>query len=401
VIERSLLQRPELRCLGAGTLLSSVGMMGEIVVLGWLVLELTNSPFLVGAALGCRALPLFFVGVPAGVLADRVPRPRLLVATGAGQALAAAVLGGLTLLGAVTLNQLMLLTLASGALRGVEHAARQSYAHDVVGSAALVNGLAILGVAMRAGWLLGSLGVGALIAHLGSGWAYLAVAAAYLAGGLALLPARSPAAVAHARPDSLWRGITAFVAAVRADRTLLMLMLLTAAAEVLGFAHQALLPSLSRDVLHTGPEGLGAMNAARAVGGIVGLAASMRGLVRGSGALFVGVLVTFGGSLIALGAAPYVVGFAGVLGVVVAANAAGALADLLAQSLLQQSVPHHLRGRAGGAWVVAIGFAPLGQVQIGALASLFGVSAALGASGLALAALAGATALFYPRLRAL
>jgi len=60
-----------------------------------------------------------------------------------------------------------------------------------------------------------------------------------------------------------------------------------------------------------------------------------------------------------------------------------------------------LRGRAGGAWVVAIGFAPLGQLQIGALASLFGVSAALGASGLALVALAGATALLYPRLRAL
>jgi len=81
--------------------------------------------------------------------------------------------------------------------------------------------------------------------------------------------------------------------------------------------------------------------------------------------------------------------------------AAGALADLLAQSLLQLSVPPHLRGRAGGAWVVAIGFAPLGQLQIGALASLFGVSAALGASGLALVALAGATALLYPRLRAL
>jgi hypothetical protein len=193
----------------------------------------------------------------------------------------------------------------------------------------------------------------------------------------------------------------AFVTAVREDRMLLVLMMLTAAAEVLGFAHQALLPSLSRDVLDTGPEGLGVMNAARAVGGIVGLGASMRGLVRGGGGSFAAVLLAFGGSLIVLGAAPYVVGFGGVVVVVVAANAAGALADLLAQSLLQLRVPHHLRGRAGGAWVVAIGFAPLGQIQIGALASLFGVSAALGASGLALVALAGATALLYPRLRAL
>lgn len=375
-------------------------MMGEVVVLGWLALELTDSPFLVGAALGCRALPLFFVGVPAGVIADRVPRQHLLVATGAGQAVTAAAMGVLTLLGAVTLGQLMLLTLAGGTLRGIEHAARQSYTHDVVGATALVNGLAILGVAMRVGWLLGSLGVGALIAHLGSGHAYLAVAAAYLAGGLAMLPAGAAAPAVAAEPDSLWQGVTAFVAAVKKNRMLLVLMMLTAGAEVLGFAHQALLPSLSRDVLHTGPEGLGVMSAARSVGGILSMLASMRGFAHGGGALFLGVLVSFGGSLIVLGAAPYVVGFAGVVVVVVLANAAGALADLLAQSQLQLSVPHHLRGRAGGAWVVAIGFAPLGQLQIGALASLFGVSAALGASGLALVALAGATAFFYPRLRA-
>ncbi len=395
---------PDLRYLGAGTLLNSIGMMGELVVLGWLALELTDSPFLVGAAMGARALPLFFVGVPAGVIADRLPRQRLLIATGAGQALAAALMGVLALTGAVSLAQLVLLTFVGGILRGLEHAARQSYAHDVVGAAGLVSGLAILGVAMRAGWLVGSLGAGAVIARYGSGHAYLFVAAAYLAGGLAMLPARAvtPAApAAPAPPDSMWQGITGFVNAVNRDRMLLVLMMLTAGAEVLGFAHQALLPSLARDVLHTGPEGLGVLNAARSVGGILALLASLRGFTAGSGALFVAVLVSFGGSLIALGVAPYVVGFLGVVLLVLLANAAGALADLLAQSLLQLRVPAHLRGRAGGAWVVAIGLAPLGQIQIGALASLFGVSAALGASGLGLVALAGATALLYPRLRAL
>ena len=404
---------PDLRYLGAGTLLNSVGMMGEVVVLGWLALELTDSPFLVGAAMGARALPLFFVGVPAGVIADRLPRHRLLIATGAGQALVTALMGVLALTGTVSLAQLVLLTFVGGTLRGLEHAARQSYAHDVVGAAGLVSGLAILGVAMRAGWLVGSLGAGAIIARYGSGHAYLFVAAAYLAGGLTMLPARAVAPAAPygtdspsgsdspSGPDSIWRGITSFVDAVNRDRMLLVLMMLTGGAEVLGFAHQALLPSLARDVLHTGPEGLGTLNAARAVGGILAMLASMRGFTAGSGALFVAVLVSFGGSLIALGVAPYVVGFIGVVLVVLLANAAGALADLLAQSLLQLRVPAHLRGRAGGAWVVAIGLAPLGQIQIGALASLFGVSAALGASGLGLVALAGATALLYPRLRAL
>jgi hypothetical protein len=193
-----------------------------------------------------------------------------------------------------------------------------------------------------------------------------------------------------------------FLTAVRRDRALLVLMALTAGAEILGFAHQVLLPSLARDVLHAGPEGLGVLNAARSAGGILGLAAAMAWRpARGSGALFLLVLGGFGVSLIGLGAAPYLVGFVGVVIVLTVANAAGALADLLAQSLLQLSVPPHLRGRAGGAWVLAIGLAPLGQLQIGALASLFGVSAALGASGLALAAMAVMAALLFPRVRRL
>jgi hypothetical protein len=427
--------------------LNSVGNMGENVVLGWLTLELTNSPFMVGVAMSMRPLPLFFLGVPAGALADRVSRRHLLIVTSLGQALVAASLGTVVLFGAVSVAHVMLFTLATGVLRALEHAARQSYAHDVVGRGALVSGLAFLGVAMRAGWLVGSLGVGAVIARWGAGAAYMAVAAGFLGGALALAsfaaskreargaetgtggrrvplgstaqrsdcevaprprvlhspltpaaPGGRPSPSPRPAPESLTRAVLDFLVLVRRDRTLLVLMMLTAGAEVLGFAHQTVLPSLARDILHVGPEGLGALYAARAVGGVVGLAAATR---RGGagGAAFLGVLVTFGVSLIVLGGAPYAVGFVGVAIVVVIVNAAGALADLFAQSLLQLSVPSELRGRAGGARVVAIGLAPLGQLQIGALASAFGVSVALASSGFALVILAAATALLFPRLK--
>ncbi len=335
--------------------LNAVGMVGEVVVLGWLTLELTNSPFLVGVAMGMRGLPMFFVGVPAGVLADRFPRHRLLMATGALQAVTTATLGVLTLTGLVTLTHVLLLTLAGGAMRGIEHSARQSYTHDVVGPTELMHGFAILGVGTRAGWLLGSLGTGAVIAHFGSGLAYLAVGASYLAGSAALLSASAPAGTTPPAAGSLWQSIVDFVTAMRKDPVLPALMLLTASAEILGFAHQALFPSLARDVLGVGPEGLGAP----------------------------------------------LVGFMGVIVILIVANAAGALADLLAQSLMQLSVPAHLRGRAGGAWVVAIGLGPLGHLQIGALASLFGVAVALGTSGAALVTLALAGALLFPRVRRL
>ena len=384
-------------------LLNSVGMMGEAVVLGWLTLKLTNSPWLVGVAMSMRALPLFFVGVPAGALADRIPRHRLLMATGAGQALTATTLGVLTLLGVVELPHVLVLTLTGGVLRGVEHAARQSYTHDVVGPRELMRGFAVLGVAMRAGWLLGSLGVGAIIARFGSGAGYLGVAGGYLAGAALLLLASTPARTTAPRDGSLWQSIGEFLTAVRRDQQLLVLIALTAGAEILGFAHQVLLPSLARDVLHTGPEGLGVLHAARSAGGIIGLAvaAAAEGTARGTGAVFLLIVGAFGASLIVLAAAPSWVGFVGVVVVLTVANAAGALADLFSQSLLQLSVPAHLRGRAGGAWVLAIGLAPVGQLQIGALASLFGVSAALAATGLGLVTMAVGAALLFPRVRRL
>jgi hypothetical protein len=398
----SLLRIGTFRRLGTAMAFNSIGMMAEAVVLGWLTLELTNSPFLVGVAMAARSLPLFFVGVPAGVVADRFPRQWLLAATGIGQAVTASALGVLTLLGLVTLAWVLALTCLAGVIRGVEHAARQSYTHDVVGAGALMPGLALLGVLMRGGWLIGSLLAGAVIARFGSGAAYLLVAAGFLAGGLVLLGATAPARHAHASTGSVWRGVADFVTAIRTNRTLLALMVLTSGAEMLGFSHQALLPSLARDVLRVGPEALGVMNAARSFGGILGLAVASTGKPgAGAGMLFLVVLASFGVGLVVLGLAPQVVGLAGVILVLVIVNAAGGLTDLLAQGLMQLSVPAGLRGRAGGAWVVAIGLAPLGQLQIGALASLFGVGIALGTSGIALVALTGAAALAYPRLRRL
>jgi hypothetical protein len=400
----ALLRIADFRWLSASIALNSVGMMGEAVALGWLTLQLTNSPLWVGVAMSMRALPLFFVGVPAGALADRAPRHRLLMATGTGQALTAATLGTLALTGVVGFGHVLALTLTNGILRGVEHAARQSYTHDVVGAAGLVKGFAVLGVAMRSGWLVGSLVVGAVIARFDSGAGYLFVACGYLGGALVMwLVSAPPPPESTSENGSLWSSVTEFLTAVRTDRALLVLMALTAGAEILGFAHQVVLPSLARDVLHAGPEGLGLLNGARSVGGILGLAAAVltQGAARSNGALFLLVIGAFGVGLIGLAAAPYLVGLAGVVIVLTIVNAAGALADLLSQSLLQLSVPPHLRGRAGGAWVLAIGCAPLGQLQIGALASLFGVSAALASSGLALAVLAVIAALLFPRVRRL
>ena len=391
-------RHPDARCLGTSALFHAFGMAGEQVVLGWLALELTDSVLMVGVALGLRMLPMLLFGVPAGVVADRVDRVWLLEVTGAATGAATATLGLLALSGRLGIGPLLLLAFVGGSARALHQTARQGFAHDVSGAGRLVQTIVLVGLSSRLGGLAGALAIGAFIARYGAGVAYLAVAAGYLACAAAMLPARTRAR-APVVDGSVVAGVVGFVSMVRRDRTLLSLMALTAAAEMFGFSHQALLPSLARDVLHVGPAGLGVLTGARQAGGLIGIGlVSGLGVARGHGPVFLAVLIGFGAAVLVLGVAP---SFAVVVLILIAVNAMGATCDVLSQTLIQLAVPAGQRGRAGGAWVVAIGMAPLGQFQIGALASLLGVGAALGANGLALIAVAGAAALLVPRLRRL
>jgi len=387
------------RCLNLGVFCHSLSMVGEQVVLGWYILELTDSALMVGVALGLRNLPLLLAGIPAGVVADRGDRVKLLQMSGIVMALMTTTIGFLVALGIAGVWPVLTLTFITGCARALHQTARQSYAHDIAGPGGLVHALALVAFTSRFGGLFGSLLAGFLIARGGSAVAYLAVATGYLASAVAMLPAHSNGRPSSADTGSVSADVFDFLGTIRRDRVLLHLMSLTAIAEVLGFSHQALLPSLARDVLRVGPEGLGVMTAARQVGGLVGIAlTSTLGGARSLGPLFLTVLMAFGASLVSLGLAGT---FVVVVLILVGANALGAVTDVLAQTLIQLTVPADRRGRAGGAWVVAIGMAPLGQFQIGALASLFGVGAALGVHGIALMAVGTAAALLVPKLRKL
>ena len=397
--ETALLRVPGFVRFASVAALNTLTFSGEQVVLGWLVLDLTNSPLLVGVALALRVVPMLFVGLPAGVLADRGDRLVLLRGANSMMALALTSLGTLATLGRATIGSILVITFFVGCARALQQVAQQVHTHDLVGPMRLTQALGALGIAMRIGGLTGSLLAGRLIASRGPGTAYLAAATACILGTL-LLPRRSThRAPAASTATSVWEGVSGFLRAARAERRLPMLMALTAAGEVLGFSHQAVLPSLARDVMHVGPDGLGVMSAARQAGGIVGMLGVGRlSQLGGLMSLWTGVLGLFGAGVATLGLAP---GFGSALLLLFLVNAVGAMSDVLGQSLMQQAVPAALRGRASGAWVVAIGVGPVGQFQIGALVSGIGVAGALAASGGALVAVAVSARLVLARARRL
>jgi sugar phosphate permease len=233
------------------------------------------------------------------------------------------------------------------------------------------------------------------------GTALFAIAGAFALSAAVVFLARSrgDAAPVSNRALPFSRGFSEYAGELRRNRTLAVLIFLTAAVEVLGFSFQALLPSIARDRLDAGAGGLGLLNAMTAVGGMVSVAiVTLRGDLEHKGIAFLLVLVAFGVAMILLGQTGALV-LAGAACLLVAALAA--LSDLLTQSLVQSAVPNELRGRAMGSWSLAIGIGPIGTLQIGALAAALGITFALTANGLVLVLLGLGTLAVSKRLRGL
>ena len=403
-ILRTVLRTPaltyrDLKLLGAAGVFDSIGFMGENLVLGWLMLQLTDSAFMVGAVLSVKMVPSLFLGLLAGTIADMVDRLILMRVLNILLAGLASGVGVLIFTDSLQIWHLFALTPIGGAMGTLYMTLRQSYVYDIVGADHLMNGLAFVSIGMRAGGLIGSLSMGFILGAFGSDIAYLAIAISYIFSTGILLLIRSHSRSAASAGQHVWGNLKRFGIEMRRNSTLTTRVVLTAMVEFVGFSSQVLMPSLAKDVLEVGPEGLGVMSAFRSVGGIVALViVGIVGDQRRKGLAYLIVLAVFGAALFLLGLAS---NFVVVIFVITIVSGMMAMSDIYSQSIMQVVVPNELRGRAMGAWVLATGTASLGNLQVGALASAFTIGIALGVNGVALIALATLSLVFLPKLRRL
>ncbi len=369
------------------------------MALGWLVLELTNSPFMVGLASAARMAPFFFLGILSGAVADRVDRRVLLRFLAAAASVVAAILAFLLVAELARVWHVIALAVAMGCVWAFTMTLRQAYTYDIVGPELALNGLSLNSLSQRVGGVAGAIIAGAIIATMGVGAQYLAVSVSYLAGGAVLLAVRDVGQSAATGHEPVLRSVLGYIELIRGNRTLMILMLLAAATEVFGFTHQSLLPVFARDVLGVGAIGLGIMSAVRQGGGIFGLLflASL-GDFRRKGLLMFAAAVGFGLGQMAFSLATSIFVFVAVLAFV---NACASVADTLYKTLMQRNVPNEQRGRAMGSWVLSIGTAPAGHLGVGAMAGALGAPGALLINGGILTFIGLTTAIGLPRIRRL
>ena len=173
------LREPLFRSLWIAAVVSYTGTWMQNVGAGWLMTQLTTSPLMVGLVQAAAAIPVFLVVLPAGALADMVDRRRILLFTQGWMVLAAAALGILTLLGAVSPWLLLLFTFVMGVGAVMNDPAWQAITPEVVSpqhhASAVALNSAGFNVARAAGPALG----GIVVAAAGSGWSFLLNAASF------------------------------------------------------------------------------------------------------------------------------------------------------------------------------------------------------------------------------
>jgi MFS family permease len=382
----SALQIPNYRRYFAGQIVSLSGNWMQTVAEMWLILELTDSGIAVGATAALQFLPMLLLGVWGGVLADRWPKRRLLIATQATMAVPALGLWALTASGAVEPWMVFALVLARGMVTAVDHPTRQAFVIEMVGSDRIVNAVGLNSVLIHSARIFGPAGAGLLIATVGIAPCFLLNAATF-AAMIVALRAMDPRLLAQpAKPERDQGGVGAAVRYLRGEPRLLIPLAMMALVGTLAFNFQVLLPLLGRFAFEGGALAYTALAIAMALGSILGaLATGARGRV--SERQLVASCAAFGTCALLAAAAPSLaLAMAALvpLGAVSVSFAAGV------NSTLQLGASAAMRGRVMAIYsVVFIGSTPIGGPIVGGLAELAGPRAGLVLA--AVAALAAAT----------
>ncbi|HSS42924.1 MAG TPA: MFS transporter [Solirubrobacterales bacterium] len=369
----------------AGQLISLSGTWMQTVAAIWVILTLTDSGVAVGLTTALQFLPMLLLGAWGGLLADRIPKRRLLITTQALMMIPAAGLFAVTVTGVVTPWMVYLAVFAFGSLNAVDNPTRQSFVYEMVGPDRVVNAVSLNSVIVQAARIVGPAIAGVLIATVGVAPVFALNGLTFVAMILALRgmdPGRLHATPVAAREPG---AIRAGLRYVRRTPELMVPLALMGLVGTLGFNFQVVLPLLAKFSFQSGAMTYAALVSAMAVGSIAGaLVNGHRG--RTGPRLIAGGALAFGVSALLAAAMPSLA--LEILMLAVLGAAAVTFAATI-NSTLQLAVTPEMRGRVMALYsVVFLGSTPIGAPLTGWLAQNYDPRFALllaGISGLAAA----------------
>lgn len=394
------LRHRDFRLLWVATLLSSTARWADVVVVGWLTLELTDSPFWVGIVSAAKMVG--YLAAPfMGVVIDRMDRRMLLMVAAGVNLAAAAAMFFLFITGWLELWHVIVLALFSGLTWALDNPTRNAFVPDLVGSENLTNAVALNSVALEITVVVGPALGGLLIPVLGIAGAYGLMSLILFGDVLVLLMMKKDVrhGVAHAH-EPPGKSLVSGLKYVWSNQTVLVLMVMAFLLNLLAAPYRyAFLPVFARYVLDAGPTGYGMLTAMAGVGALVGgIWVVSLGNYNRKGRLLVWASLVWPVSVLVFAMSTW---YSVSMGLMFVAGLTQGIVWTMIATLILANTAQSMRGRVMGIRTGVVIGLPLGNFLAGALAESLGAPLAQGAYAVASILAMLAIVLWAPNLRKL
>jgi MFS family permease len=379
----------------ASRALSAIAFQGSAVAIGWLVYDKTRNPFDLGLVGLFQFLPMLILTLVAGHLADQFDRRRIGLIAQALEAVAMGVIAFGVFFDALPVWGIFAAVFALGSAQAFERPTMAALLPSIVPPAQLQSAVATSTSVMQTCFIIGP-AVGGLLYGVGPVVPFVFAALCYVVASVNVIAIARPANLPQRAPvtvESIFAGVTF----IKSKPMILGSISLDLFAVLLGGA-TAMLPVYARDILHAGPEALGLLRTAPAVGAVaMALTLARFPLRHGVGMKMLIAVAIFGLATVVFA---YSTDIALSIAMLVVLGAADTVSVVIRSSLVQLLTPDHMRGRVNAVNSLFIGTSnQLGEFRAGTMGGLIGPVAAVAFGGIGTLAVVALWAVLFPSLR--
>lgn len=359
----------------SGQLISLIGTWLQIVALGWLVLKMTNSAFLIGLITALGSLPSLFFTLFGGVLVDRFPKKKILFITQGSAMILAITLGMLTVFNMINIWEIAVIAFLMGTVAAIDIPARQAFVAELVSKDQIPSAIALNSATFNAARVIGPGIAGLLIAWIGTGGAFLFNGLSYVAVIAALWSMNITSITVEKKTGTL-TSIKEGLDYSYSHPIIRMLIIFTAVSSVFGWSYTTVMPLIAANEFHLDAAGLGYMYAAGGLGalcatlliGLFSKKVSSVYFILGGNTLFSVCIILFSFTT-NLTLALTLLFFAGF----------GLLSQFaMINTTIQRHVKSEFRGRVLSIYIfMFMGLTPLGNFEVGLLSEKMGTGFAI------------------------
>ena len=376
---------------------AALGM--QFLILGWLVLELTNSPAQLGLVIAIYGAPNLALLMFGGIFADRVDRRWMLFYSQTVVAVLIFGIATLTLYQLISIWHIYGIAFILGTIQGVNMPARMAIVPDLVGKNDILNATSLNMAVFNTGRIMGPSLAGWIIQHVGMGHALYFNAICYALGCVCLLMMSGVESRSKNKDANMLRDFWAGIRYVASTPIAFTMVGLSFAFGFFGAAYVQVLPAFGKEVLRLNADGAGFLLTVAGIGSLVGnIYLASLGNTKNKNWLLLGMIILFGVSLFFFALSPiYLVSL--VLLFFTGVGFTGFIS--MGTAILQISTPPELRGRMMSLWLIGAAVHYIGAWPLGTVGEYYGWPMSLGGGALLMLGLVTWLGIFRPTLRRL